>query len=111
MLHLFLRLFVEAASEEEARALAFRLRNVLAALSGTVEIDTVRPYWKIPEYQEVTLRIEVRGELAGIFSSVLGVLGAGWVEQQADREAIWDSKVASAFVEPAVRWAHLEVIE
>ena len=111
MTDLFLRVFVEAGSESEARAVASRLCEVLAVVCASVHIGVVRPYWKITGYQEATFRLQFAGEPGDGLAAIVASLGAGWTRQQADREAIWDSKTASGFVEPEVRWAHLEVGE
>ena len=102
MENLFLRLFVEVPTGADARPISSRLRDVLLTLAASVDAATVRQYWKISKYQEVTLRMQVPGEAVNALPAVLAALGTGWQELQPARQAIWDSKTASGFAKGAV---------
>ncbi len=109
MPNLFLRLFAEADASE-AFVLADRLRKTIEAVVSRASVRTVRPYWKIPEYQEICLEVSALVDPGQALTALTSQLGSGWTLLNA-REAIWNQSDQSSFAEPLVRWAHVEVQE
>jgi hypothetical protein len=109
MVELFVRVFVQA-SLDEAVAIAERLRRTLEDVAVRTQVVAVRPYWKISEYHELSLDVTVAAEATLALSSVTSRLATGWTEPS-ESEAIWNPHGGAEFVEQAVRWAHVEVVE
>ncbi len=87
-----------------------RLREHLVAAAADVHVMSTRPYWKIEGYQEICLEVHILGNNRQGFSAIIERLGTGWI-QQGPEEAIWNHGESTTFVEPAVRWAHVEMQE
>lgn len=109
MVTLLVRLFIEVPADQ-ATEIAEHLRQALEAVVARARVVAVRPYWKIPGYQEVQIAIGGFGDAAQALASVTSHLGTGWVEQSAT-EAIWNPGRAAEFKDSNVRWAQVEVIE
>lgn len=108
MTTLFIRLFLETTGKEASEA-ANRLKARLEPIAIGVCIKEVRPYWKINTYQEVCLEVQAEESQRDAFQSALQALGAGWA-LQGEGEAIWNPAESTSFVEPSVRWAHVEAM-
>jgi hypothetical protein len=107
---LFLRLFVEA-TPDDAASIAERVRERISSPQrGTARVAGVRAYWKIGDWQEVTIEMDDWHGGQAAFSSVLEAMGHGWIRPQAT-EGIWNAGDGSTFLEPQVRWAHIEVLD
>lgn len=78
MTAVLIRLFVEAGAAEAAE-FAERLGHRLGAIAR-VQATRVRPYWKIPEYQEVFMDASVFGDPAAALPGVTSRLGNGWMQ-------------------------------
>jgi hypothetical protein len=105
---LFVRIFVETPSELIARQVGQRVAHVLIDSPEKAQVVTVRPYWKIKEYYEVCLRTPWKGDPLTGFREALARLGRGWEFPAQSDEAIWHPGTDAEFVEPLVRWAHIE---
>lgn len=106
MADVFIRVFVQATAPEAtdlAKRLSQRLDTFVCA-----NVKFVRAYWKVREYQEIYMEAAVLGDPAEVLRGVTSRLGRGWM-QAAEREAIWTPSAGASFVEPLVRWAHVEV--
>ena len=108
MTTLFIRVFLQSTGKEAAEA-ANRLRTVLEPIAIGVRLKEARPYWKIRTYQEVCMEVQAEGDQQDAFEPVLQTLGADW-SHQGEGEAIWNPAENASFVEPSVRWAHVEVM-
>lgn len=106
---MFVRTFAQA-SETDAPELAGRLRRCLETAAAHVRVMSTRPYWKIEGYQEICLEVHVIGNGLQGFSSIIERLGTGWIHPRPG-EAIWNDGEGAAFVEPSVRFAHVEILE
>lgn len=91
-------------------AIAERLRRALEDVAVRTQVLAVRPYWKLSEYHELSLDVTVAAEATLALSLVTSRLAIGWTERS-DTEAIWNQQGDAEFVEQAVRWAHVEVVE
>ena len=104
-----LRVYAEVA--EYAQALDIARELVLHAQKHIV-VDRlhVEPYWKIPEYFGVALFFECVE--AAIFDTLLESFGSGWepiVRSMHFQDGVWNASESSAFINPLVRWAHLNI--
>lgn len=90
--------------------LAERLRQQLEAAPAHVQVLSTKPYWKINGYQEVCLEVHFFDNNPQRFTAIIQRLGTGWIHQRPG-EAIWNYGEDSTFVEPSVRWAHVEIRE
>lgn len=103
-----LQVYVEApdlaAGLDAARALARRLEPVARVLSCEVS-----PYWKIPEYQGVWMRIAAP-DLVAAFDAVSAALAADWDLhcEGEERWAVWNHDRNGPGALPALRWMNLE---
>jgi hypothetical protein len=103
---IFVRLFIQGTTIE-ASEVAARLAERLRIVVEHAQIASVRPYWKITEYQEVCLSLHVVGEPKQQVMSIASRLGSGWTVNDSG-EALWNPGVDATFVEPQVRWAHVD---
>jgi hypothetical protein len=102
--------FFAALAGDEAGAVAARLRARLEPIAVGVELKALRPYWKIAAYHEVSFSLRVLDEPETAMSRLLPALGSGWL-RLGELAAIWNYGPDSTFVEPCVRWAHVELFE
>ena len=102
----YLRLFAEV-SADRATTIAAAVRDILVTTGARVRVASVTPYWKIPEYQEILLELQVDAEPAEGVSSSASALGTAWT-WQSPTEAMWNAGDGHEFCERTVRWAHLE---
>lgn len=109
MIDLHVRIFLECDAEE-ARSAAERIRAELNAVSAVVGVPRIKPYWKMPAYQEVSVDLRLFGDAQQAVARTTSLLGAGW-EQQQPCEAIWNSTDSGSAMDSRIRWMHVEVIE
>jgi len=112
-------LFVEAASEAEARQVLADVIAPTLAPKADLGVPSVERYWKIPEWFEVTLDLAPLGRVpAGVargwratFARIVALAGAGWTPGgDADApDAVWNATPGVLFLAPEVRWAHLQL--
>jgi hypothetical protein len=106
-----LRLVVDG-SGTTAEAVWAQVTHVLADLTLVTEA-TIKPYWKIPNTQEIsgTLRPSA-GSLDDAYEEIARRLASGWAEQTNDEFARWTvwNRGDGNFIAPGVRWAHVELI-
>ena len=106
---ILLRMFQETPDEQVAKLLLHRVSKLVKAAGYSVVKTSVKPYWKIPEYFEVVVKMTTAPGEGGI-EHVLVKLGSGWLHQRPG-EAIWNKEENAHFMDESVRWAHLELIE
>jgi hypothetical protein len=109
MARLFLRVFIECADADAPRA-SERIRHELRVVSEAVTVVYIRRYWKIPEFTEVFFETAAISDCGAAVAAAARRLGTGRAWQHAT-EALWNPSGTSTFVEPAVRWAHVEACE
>ena len=106
---LFLRVFVQATTEELARVSLTAITSVLGPFTEIIDV-VIKPYWKISDQYELFFDLSPKTNLPDTFRSVSKSLGDGWIAQE-DLESIWKADRANCeFCCPTVRWAHLEGI-
>ena len=109
-MNLLLRMYAECPDERRARRLLDD--RIVPALGVDISVrdTTVRRYWKVREWFEITLMASVPDRAP--FDALLGRGNGGWTRTRPDApEAIWNPVAGAALLDPAVRWAHLEVWE
>lgn len=105
-----LRIYAElpdvAAGERLADALITRLPALVR-----VTVREVEPYWKIPEYQGIWLRLATP-DVVTAFDAVLTALADGWdVQDEGDqRWAFWNHDINGGGALAELRWMNLEPI-
>lgn len=108
---LLLRVMVEVATEAEAQEAREALLAILGRM-GPVRADAAERYAKIPDYWDVTLRLDPTGSVRGLFDQVLEQAPDGWTVGGApgdlDRWAVWNASPGSAFLDRRVRWVSLD---
>ena len=105
----FVRAFAEASATDAAE-LAERLRQCLESIPAHVGVTKIKPYWKIDGYQEICLDVHIFGNGLQGFSATIEQLGTGWIHSRPG-EAVWNHGESTTFIEPSVRWAHVEILE
>lgn len=105
-----LRIYAELPDTAAGEALADAVVARLPA-SARVLVREVEPYWKIPEYQGVWLRLATP-DLAGTFDAVLAALAADWQVhgEGEERWAVWNHDQNGPGALPPLRWMNLEPI-
>lgn len=110
-LMLLLRLMVEVGSADEAEAQA---REAAARLApyGRNRGHTVEPYWKIPEYWEITCYVDPAGPPHSAYAQVLALAEAGWTTggDEEDPWAVWNAEPGAALLAERVRWAEMRLV-
>jgi hypothetical protein len=77
---------------------------------AVVKEGRVTPYWKMPEYYEVLLRLQPRETTRSAYDAALQALGEGW-QSQGELENIWTPDAGGSFSLEEVKWAHLEGLQ
>lgn len=101
-------LFSDVFSEAEVASLSQRVSDMLSQF-GDVKSFGVKRYWKIPEYFELTVQITNSNNSFDKICDVAAALGSGWI--RSGSSLLWSDEVDSAFFEPSIRWANIELIE
>lgn len=105
----FVRAFAELSATDVAK-LAERLRQCIEIAPAQARVLSTRPYWKINGYQEICLDVHIFGDNPESFATITQQLGTGWLHQRPG-EATWNYGEGATFVEPSIRWAHVEIQE
>lgn len=77
-----------------------------AAGSCSIHIESLGPYWKTPDLDEVLVRILGVNEKE--LSLIADGLGEGWVESNG--EYFWKIQDGGTLTIPCATWAHLEQV-
>jgi hypothetical protein len=111
---ILLRLFVEAASQEEAEA---EMRRILPGLEGfgAVEPRKVEQYWKIPENWEIAVDLHPSGPPLDVYERLIALAAAEWeigevMEEDEDRWAVWNAAPGFKFLSPRAVWASVDLM-
>lgn len=105
-----LRIYAELPDLAAGEAFADRLVALLPG-SARVLVREVEPYWKIPEYQGVWLRLAAP-DLSETFDAVLAVLAKRW-DVHGDGEerwAVWNHDRNGPGALAPLRWMNLEPV-
>ncbi|MEK8034915.1 hypothetical protein AACH06_29215 [Ideonella sp. DXS29W] len=107
---LFLRLFADCETEEQAQAIADRVGLSLHRLAPR-EFAPPKRYWKISSQFEFTFTLESPTSLS--FKSIIEASSGGWAHQETGVEmlAIWSRHGDHVFLTPEVGWANVELHE
>ncbi len=74
---------------------------------------SIREYWKIPEYLEVSVKFDFKDEsdLDIKFLEIVSLLGNGWIFSNDidNKSAIWNLRVDKNFCIPKTQWAIVEI--
>jgi hypothetical protein len=74
---------------------------------------SIKEYWKIPEYLEVSAKFDFKDEsdLDMKFLEVVSLLGNGWIFSNNidDKSAVWNLGVENNFCVPKTQWAIVEI--
>ena len=104
MINVFLKVYCECSDKKSAEDIASLLQEKLQPFCG-ISVFKIEKYWKIEEYYEISLDLEV----ASNFDDILHCLATGWEQSGADY--IWNTKEGNSFISNTVRWSQLEIIE
>lgn len=94
------------ASKDGEREVAPILEAV-RQFAPSVELKS-SPYWKIPEYEECSLRAVVQGDGERELERLMNLIGLGWTVggHQGEKAAVWRGEGTPTF--PSVRWVNIE---
>ena len=104
-----LRVYAEVTGYAQALDVA---RELVLHAQKHIVVDRlhIEPYWKIPEYFGVALFFE--SVETTIFDTLLESFASGWepiVRDPHFQDGVWNVSENSAFINPSVRWAHLNI--
>jgi hypothetical protein len=116
---LYIRLYVEAADQDIAEAIAARMMPTVTAIAPIISQE-IEPYWKIPEYYGIFWKFDPTGDVQAKFDQFIALSEAGWsgwwIEHPDDevaphegRDAVWNPTPGVTLLAPEVRWGHVEV--
>jgi hypothetical protein len=103
-----LRIYAELPDVAAGEALADAVMGLLP-VAARVVVREVEPYWKIPAYQGVWLRV-VTPEPEATFDALLAALAADWDvhDEGEQRWAVWNHDTNGPGALPSLRWMNLE---
>ena len=104
-----IRLFLAGADQASGRSLGLKLAADLKAKPSEYEL-TVRPYWKIPEYLEVLVAVELHGSVVPGLQAAKARLANDWNEMSPS-EWMWSAGGGVPAQVGGLRWAHVELVE
>ena len=104
-----LRVFALANSNSEAEGIGNKIAHTLRTI-GKTSVYGIKHYWKIPEYYELSIDLNLPMYTDASVQAVIELLGSGWNEAGASC-FIWDWSDDRHFVDERVRWASVEFIE
>jgi hypothetical protein len=109
-MNLFLRLYADCETSEQAQGIAGRICLALHHLSPS-ELAPPTPYWKVSHQFEFTYTLKPPTSLS--FRSIIEASSGGWSQQEAGLEesAVWSRQGDLVFIEPEVNWANVELHE
>jgi hypothetical protein len=103
--------FVE--TEDAAKAEVLLESEIVPTLAQHARIGgrEIQRYWKIPEWFELTLRLQPLGDAREAYERVVGLAEAGWTscDDAPGGDTVWNPTPESTFLAPEVRWAHLQL--
>ena len=107
---LFLRLYADCETGEQARDIAGRICLALHHLSPS-EFAPPNRYWKTPRQFEFTYTLRPANGLS--LSSIIEATSGGWSRQEAGEEesAVWNRQADLVFLVPEVSWGNVELHE
>lgn len=74
---------------------------------------SIKEYWKIPEYLEVSIKFNFKDEsdLDTKFLEIVNLLGNGWTfgNDIEDKSAVWNLGSDNHFCVPKTQWAVVEI--
>jgi hypothetical protein len=108
--HLFLRIYAEVGSANEAAELVPALVGVLED-RAEVRFQGYSQYWKIPAYYGFDFDVSPGDEPNVVFDQVVALAMRGWTLMAGhfSRSAVWNPVEGTILLAPAVRWANLEL--
>jgi hypothetical protein len=108
---ILLRLFVKVGCQQEAEVVTDAAMKKIHTFASHRRRE-IEPYWKMPEYYEVTLNLEPQIELEAAFFKTMSSLASGWEcgGDSDDKWAIWNPSPNGSFFSPDVGWASLEIV-
>jgi len=110
--NLLLRLYAELADAEEAEQLRCAITPQIEA-HARIEEHESEPYWKIPAYYGLTLRLRPYGDPSMAFDNLVALSASGWTFSGGPlphaRDAVWNPSPGADFLSPKVKWAHLDL--
>ncbi len=108
--YLYIKLYAEVESENEANLLAEDLLPKLENCAP-VALRSVLPYWKIPAYYGFLFDFAPHGTYRDTFNCLVALSLKGWSFSGSlpGREAIWNPKEGAVFLHEAVRWVHVDL--
>ena len=107
---LFLRLYVNCESADDASSMDGRLMAQLSRFSPEPHAEP-RRYWKMPEMFEFTYRLSPA--CATTVGEFVARSSGGWSHSTAGNESssVWNRQSDHVLLVPEVAWAHLELHE
>jgi len=108
--NLFLRLYADCESEEQAQLIAGRVCLALSHFSPSA-FAPPKPYWKLVDQYEFTYTLQP--PTVQSFGSLIEESSGGWSQQVAGVEAsaIWRRQGDHILLVPEVSWANVELHE
>ena len=74
---------------------------------------SIKEYWKIPEYLEVSIKFDFKDEsdLDVKFIEIVNLLGNGWIFSNDidDKSAVWNLGLDNNFCVPKTQWAIVQI--
>lgn len=108
---IYIRLFVESDSEPETLTHYQSFIDMIEELIS-VEKYSIRKYFKIQEYYEIFITLNVRGEISFTFEEIIRRLGASW-NQINERVRVWDFNEENpneTLKIESIKWAEIEMV-
>jgi hypothetical protein len=107
---LFLRLYADCESQEQAKSIDDRIRLALSHLSAS-QFAPFKPYWKIPSQFEFTYTLEPATTRS--FESIIAASSGGWSRQlsEASASAVWNRQSDHILLVPEASWGNVELYE
>lgn len=102
------RVFCEAESLGSAQAVAEILEGRLASV-GSVTVERIEQYWKIPEWFEIAICVEPKSQEEQVVEECKQALSVSWSTQGG--LVMWRQVGETGSDIPSVTWASIELIE
>jgi hypothetical protein len=108
-MELVVRTFVEVKNVMEAEKAAATLVDGLRSL-GLLTTIQAKPYWKIPEYFEILIVVDLQVESTQAILVTQDLIGGDW-SSLGNNESILTNEEIGPSSSPELRWAHIEAME
>ncbi len=105
--YLFMRLYAEVATAEQATSLASLLVSQMERCA-LVQAHNFFPYWKIPAYYGFEFEFAPIDHITA-FDCLVALCPTGWVFMGSapERTGVWNPTAGAVFLAEQVRWANL----